>query len=790
MYYCYAEKKGSLFSGWSMREVALDCSRRYFYYSEPVKESLIVPCSGPPIVVFSDSSAGLRKTSISFKDAANNDARRTEERNPSSAVSDGSRSRPPRTSLSAVEMESASSSSFAASVAHSPSSSPLQWQTASEGSPNQDSEAAVPPALEHSSKGSTPLQREVPYGSSLASSPPQALSSRLGRSPLRNTSVNRSITGGGISGTALPTSSSGSGGGENATSPRHANGSGGRRRYPTPPPPHSPHAVVWKRKIKIDCFACAAHNHEFKTYDPHLKENDFYQIELGGESRTLSKGEIPPPEPLLCSSAGLSGMPGRCVLENDEFIRDPFFQKELYDSLKTLFSNIRLEQYTAAMRENRPFELPMYRTITSPRGSGGKEDFVPGQGSSHHNSPTSYHARGGDGGSDGFPSGPASSVTTTSHTNGAALAQSTSSNSSSPSGPMVSFAGKILGKTADRVYFTFRFRTEYEFRRFFYVLKTVLGYDKLTLRPYRGFPPYDPRNGIILAHLPLYRWHSFKCLQKSMIYSFVRGDLYGRTMDNSRTVVLLKGGFLCMNHDSVVVLRDEGRAFCKLRLLHVEHFRYNYDCSHPYCAFISDVGHTDIFFVPQPPLFGEDSISRFYPKEEVMRIRRLVYETCFCSLGIRRVIDLKEVLYPNILVFIDAYIKEFERIRVDYLNPMVPYTPTNESFPSVWGEAQGHIRQLRHARLSNFSESAIPLYENHTNHLLSNKKLEAIRHRIAERTRAEQQDEIIGIAVEEGDSGEDSFSRDDERSREEEEEEVPSCFQEMTEYTRLPEATS
>lgn len=773
MYYSYAEKKSKIFSAWSMREVALDCTRRYLYYSEPVKESMVVPCAGPPIVVYSHSKEGFSGNSR----RQFNSSRTTEivgatpksgEEKKGSNVN-AARSRTVDSNVNSTEMHSVSSCILEESSTNLPSPIPVS---------RAPPDAAVLDRVSSSTGGGERLQNSEdfrrdarPLHETVSSSSSPAPSSASASSV---TAVGNSERWG---------SPGGSVGGVASTSPLSR--SDARERWSTsvatpPPPPHSPHAVVWKKKIKVDCLACAAHNHEFKTYDPHLKENDFYQIEIGGEARELITGEIPPPEPLLCPSTGLSGMPGRCVLENEEFIRDPFFQKELYDSLKILFSTIRVEQENAALREHRVYEPPTFRTITSPRvtgGTKGKNNSPQVAESSLHSTPVGDPTRG-DGGA--FPS--ASSAVNTS-TNSSSLAPSTSSHFA-PSSSSVSFAGKILGQYVERIHFTLRFRTEYEFRRFLYAVKTVLGYDKLTLRPYYGFPPYDPRNGIILAHLPLYRWHSFKSLQKSMIYSFVRGDLYGRTADNTRTVILLKGGFLCLTHDDAIVYRDSGAAYCKMCLVHVEHFRYNYNCTHPYCAFISDVGHTDIFFVPQPPLFGEDSISRFNAKEEVMRIHHLVYEASFSSLVIRRVIDLNELPYSNILTFIEAYIKEFELIRVVVLDPQAQSSLSTESFPVVWSEAQEQIRFLSHARRQSVSETAIPLYDNHTNHLLSAKKLETIRQRLAGRTRSVQQDEVTGISVAEGDDGSENFSTSDDEG------EVPACFQDMAEYTTLSSPTT
>lgn len=771
MYYCYAEKKSKIFSSWSMREVALDCSRRYLYYSEPVKESMVVPCAGPPIVVYSHSKEGFsgnsrRQINNTRTMEMNSATQKSEEGKRGSRV-DASRSRTLDSAANSAEFNSVSSGFLEGSSTNLllPLPVPRTPDTVVlDGAPSSAGEGERPQNSEAFRRDARTLQETA------LSSPSAALSS--GSASSLNAGGNSERRG----------SPGGSVGGMASTSPSSRLDQ--RERWGTsaaaPPPPHSPHAVVWKKKIKVDCFACAAHNHEFKTYDPHLKENDFYQIEIGGEAREVLTGEIPPPEPLLCPSTSLSGMPGRCVLENEEFIRDPFFQKELYDSLKILFSTIRVEQENAALREHRVYEPPPFRTITSPRvrgGNRGRNNSFQAADPSLHSSPVADTTRGGGG---VFPS--ASSVVNTS-TNSASLIRSSSSHIS-PSPVSVSFAEKILGQYVERIHFTLRFRTEYEFRRFLYAMKTVLGYDKLTLRPYYGFPPYDPRNGIILAHLPLYRWHSFKSIQKSMIYSFVRGDLYGRTTDNTRTVILLKGGFLCLTHDDAIVYRDSGAAYCKMCLVHVEHFRYNYNCAHPYCAFISDVGHTDIFFVPQPPLFGEDSISRFNAKEEVMRIHHLVYEASFSSLVIRRVIDLMELPYSNILTFIEAYIKEFELIRVVVLDPQAQSSLTTESFPVVWAEAQEQIRFLCHARQQSVSETAIPLYDNHTNHLLSSKKLETIRQRLAGRTRSVRQDEVTGISVAEGDDGSESDSRSDY------EDEVPMCFQDMTEYTTRSSSTT
>uniref|UniRef100_A0A0A9XC39 Uncharacterized protein n=1 Tax=Lygus hesperus TaxID=30085 RepID=A0A0A9XC39_LYGHE len=112
----------------------------------------------------------------------------------------------------------------------------------------------------------------------------------------------------------------------------------------TPTQPNEPKEVIWKRKIKIDTIVQVAKDHVFMLDDKNLREQDLYQLEIQGDYRSLASNETPAPGPLLCPSTGLTGLPDRCSIDNDEYIRDRFFLRELYETLRDEFINLRIER--------------------------------------------------------------------------------------------------------------------------------------------------------------------------------------------------------------------------------------------------------------------------------------------------------------------------------------------------------------------------------------------------------------------------------------------------------------
>lgn len=72
-----------------------------------------------------------------------------------------------------------------------------------------------------------------------------------------------------------------------------------------------------------------------------------------------------------------------------------------------------------------------------------------------------------------------------------------------------------------------RFLSEYDYIRFLYCATSVLGQDKLTVKPYCGFPPFDPRNDLALNPLPPESWHFFRAMENDMMYLFMHGSVVG-----------------------------------------------------------------------------------------------------------------------------------------------------------------------------------------------------------------------------------------------------------------------
>ncbi|KPA74466.1 hypothetical protein ABB37_09145 [Leptomonas pyrrhocoris] len=446
-----------------------------------------------------------------------------------------------------------------------------------------------------------------------------------------------------------------------------------------PPPPNNPEDVLWRKKIKVDMIVLVGKEHAFILEDTHLKETDLFQVEIHGEVRPLAQGETPAPGPLLTPSSGLSGLPERFTVENDEFIRDPFFLRELYEALRDQFADLRMERERAELASGQPVLPPSARRIQTLE---------------------SPHAKNG-----------------------------------------TAYRGS-------RIKVVFRMRTDYEFRRFWYVVQTVLGYDKLSARPYRGLPPYDPRNGLIFSMIPMCVWHTFKALDKAVFYAFLRGDLVGRNASGGLCVAL-RGAYLCITHDTVLLVRDTGTIPRWIKLQQVREFHYNAASSRPFVAFLSDPGAPDIIFLPQPPIYGPDAIRRFSPSVEVLRLYHIIHETCFASLEIRRVIDMAEIPEMSVRGFVARYERETGR-HLDF-DPAVGYSSSlscplpKEQLAQVWREVQS-IYASRDPSV--VSRAAIPLYRNNTNDTdLSREQLETLSRRLA-RERASR-DDIVGLSLEE-----------------------------------------
>lgn len=73
---------------------------------------------------------------------------------------------------------------------------------------------------------------------------------------------------------------------------------------------------------------------------------------------------------------------------------------------------------------------------------------------------------------------------------------------------------------------------------------------------HRGLPVYDPRNGIALATVPLHLRHVFHRLNDTVFYSLQCGHaVYIRQFREVRALY----GYLCITHDSLYFLQEDGK---------------------------------------------------------------------------------------------------------------------------------------------------------------------------------------------------------------------------------------
>lgn len=479
--------------------------------------------------------------------------------------------------------------------------------------------------------------------------------------------------------------------------------------------------VLWKRKMKVTSVVPVATRPQYVQRTAN--ERDLYQLEVKGESRQLATGECPSAGPLLCPAAGLSNLErGRCNADNDAYIRDPFFLKELFDALRDQFEEMsKAKMRAAAAAADGSDDVGAggavdcgVQTLVSPRKpkgeTGGYEAVVP-------------------------------------------------------------------------VRVILRCRDEREFRRLWYVLQTVLGYDKLIIRPYRGLPPYDPRNGVAFAHIPMAVWHTFQPLDKAVFYTFMRGNFYalesagvdaanasassatrassissseGRSQLTAVPQLrrVLEGAYLCITHDSVLCMRESGNIPRWLRLSEVKEFHWNVTAAEaqtrrptPFCVFLSDAPVPDLFFEPTAPAFGADAIAAYDPLVDVRRIAHVIHDTCFASFSTRRVIRMKEVQEASMPAYVAAAVREGRRLPglqtgTDFNSTLSCPLP-KEQLAVVWQQVQSEL--LERGNMAN--RAAIPIYRTNARDVeLSEDQLSTVERELDDER--ERRDDVVGMPLE------------------------------------------
>lgn len=389
-------------------------------------------------------------------------------------------------------------------------------------------------------------------------------------------------------------------------------------------------------------------------------DKDALRVDIRCSARPIAIGESPAPGPLLCDEAGLTGGEERCVPGNRDFIRDRYLQLELYRSLTEQFSMLRLRRETAkAMNRHTQSYGTEEGTITSPR-------------------PANVPKRSVE--FDSFDP---------------------------PSDPLMDI--------------TLRFRSQYAYHRFIFVVSTILGYDRIMVRPYCGFPPYDPRNQIALSPVPVSCWNFFHRLETDMVYILLHGSLYGTQGNVQPPIARATGGgegggrafsagciktvdnvYLCLTYDTIMVLKTNGAMPAWMRWEFVEKFRYLRRGPTPFVAFLtSDESHPDVIFAPKD-VGGK--LSAFHAATEVDRVLHITHDCCFRSLEARRVIDIAETQYPSAEVFIRGMWDENRHLNIDITATRERCTRSAELFSSPWRE----VHRLS-AEIGAEGDAAIPL---------------------------------------------------------------------------------
>ncbi|KPI84933.1 hypothetical protein ABL78_6025 [Leptomonas seymouri] len=471
----------------------------------------------------------------------------------------------------------------------------------------------------------------------------------------------------------------------------------------------SPSALVWKKKMKVTAVVPIAVRAGFAHRS--VDERDLYQLEIRGESRPLATGEYPPAGPLLCPSAGLSALErARCNASNEAYIRDPFFLKELFDALRDQFEEMTKAKVRAA----------------ASAAEGGRSD---------------------EGRAEPIDFGMQTLVS-----------------------PRRQKTETGVHEAIVPVRVVLRCRDEREFRRLWYVVQTVLGYDKLIVRPYRGLPPYDPRNGVAFAHIPMAVWHIFKALDKAVFYTFMRGNFY--VLEGSSDAVsdgggvrsrgpavprlkrVLEGAYLCITHDSVLCMRESGNIPRWLRLAEVQEFHWGVVSKDgggakvtPFCVFLSDAPIPDLFFEPTAPVFGADAIAAYDPIVDVSRIARVIHDTCFASFSARRVIRIKSVQDASLEAYVARTLREGNRLpglqTGDVYNSTLSCPLPKEQLAVVWQQVQSEL--LERGNMAN--RAAIPIYRTNARDVeLSEDQLSAVERELDEER--ERRDDVVGMPLE------------------------------------------
>lgn len=119
-----------------------------------------------------------------------------------------------------------------------------------------------------------------------------------------------------------------------------------------------------------------------------------------------------------------------------------------------------------------------------------------------------------------------------------------------------------------------------------------------------GLPPYDPRNGIALATVPLHLRHAFRRLNDVVFYSLQIGHVaYVRQQREVRGME----GYLCITHDSILLLQLDGKCPRWLDLEDIVGVQYVLRSNHSFISIRAAEPYPDFVFIPIIPSYPPNS---------------------------------------------------------------------------------------------------------------------------------------------------------------------------------------
>ncbi|KEG06175.1 hypothetical protein DQ04_15501000 [Trypanosoma grayi] len=243
----------------------------------------------------------------------------------------------------------------------------------------------------------------------------------------------------------------------------------------------------------------------------------------------------------------------------------------------------------------------------------------------------------------------------------------------------------------------------------------------------------------------MHLWHTFMLLEKTVFYTFMRGDLVGRGHTGDAEVSL-PGAYLCITHDMVLVMRDNGTIPRWIRLHDVHTFECNTVAKRPFFAFLTDDPSPDILFIPTPPAYGPTAIAAFSGFKAVLSVKAVLQDACFASHGIRRATEFVDA---NWAASVRAYYTAKEDTRRFKFKPLSGFDDSlsclipKVQLAKVWQE----VLQEQRSRSSD-DVAAIPLGGAGAGGgtLLSSNEISTVRRRM-DLVQSRSSSEIVGMPL-------------------------------------------